>query len=768
MENDQRVEGDITLPCFRNCGAEIYWQNMEDHLEVCPLGLVECGWCHLRVSRNAFDEHVTLENPERRINREQQCMQRQCTDLSKQQKEFSTHIQKLDKEFHSTLQQYITWKSLIAYTVLMLIINLICYHYWLQSQQATHNYEILSKQINALKLLVDNHTNEIHFLQDTDLGANKVKYETFGNHHSFTSKQNSYQDDVDIEWISGDIERLKLTVSRLNKSIGNAISHWQRWTEKAEENFTKVTDLFSEINSTTAYTLTDLRLQVEHQLNLITKLNQSMLTETKLLMENEGNFTRKTDLKSEVADQITKLNKSILNDIKQQLKEMEEESVSTLVAINMSVVNDQLKSINQSILNESKQRLKELKEFNETFTKKIANFSSELHALSLIKVNNSNVAMDKGIHYSQPADSVYEHQNFIELKILKQSNIFMFEDYQTLPATFKMSDFSEKVKNTEQCYGSTFLAFSGGYLLFLEVCVSPGNGDCKGTDVSVFLRLIKGPSDDELQQSGHWPLRGTFTVKLLNEISNNIHYSQEIVFSTYTCRECTKRVEDTNVKARRWGHTQFICHNISREDEELYFNVSYIDINPPISCNQTAPVTLNMCNLREKMNNAEKWYSGPFFAFHEGYQMCLKVYTTTGYGKGNEHLSVFIHLMKGPHDDKLQQSGRWPLRGIFTIKLLNQFKNHHYSKKVTFNEHINCDECIQRVAKGDTTIGWGNSKFLSHHDITDYLKDDCLKFEIFYEDTEAYLPDPSSEQITQAYSAGDLLASIWHVIRYIY
>ena len=255
---------------------------------------------------------------------------------------------------------------------------------------------------------------------------------------------------------------------------------------------------------------------------------------------------------------------------------------------------------------------------------------------------------------------------------------------------------------------------------------------------------------------------------MFNEISNNIHYSREIIFSTYTCRQCTKRVEDSNVKARRWGHTQFICHNVSREDDELYFDVSYIDINPPISCNRTAPVTLTMCDLSEKINNAEEWYSGPFFAFYEGYQMCLKVYTT-GYNESNEHLSVFIHLMKGPHDDKLQQSGHWPLRGTFTIKLLNQFKNHHYSKNITFSKHayVNCDECIQRVVKGDTTVGWGESKFLSHHDITDYLKEDCLNFEIFYEDTGTDLPDLSSEQIAQAYSAGDLVANIFHVIKAI-
>lgn len=158
------------------------------------------------------------------------------------------------------------------------------------------------------------------------------------------------------------------------------------------------------------------------------------------------------------------------------------------------------------------------------------------------------------------------------------------------------------------------------------------------------------------------------------------------------------------------------------------------------------------------MKNAKQWYSIPFFAFHEGYQVCLKVYTT-GYGKdGDNHISVFIHLMKGPHDDKLQQSGHWPLRGTFIIKLFNQYNGHHYSKKIKFSD--------ERVVKGDIKVGWGLLQFLSHHDITDYLKDDCLNFEISYKDTATDSLDPSSDQTTQGYFK-HLLLGILHAIAYM-
>ena len=77
--------------------------------------------------------------------------------------------------------------------------------------------------------------------------------------------------------------------------------------------------------------------------------------------------------------------------------------------------------------------------------------------------------------------------------------------------------------------------------------------------------------------------------------------------------------------------------------------------------------------------------------------MCLRVDTNSvGDGEGAS-VSVFLYLMKGTHDDKLQQSGYWPLRRTFTIELFNQVSDKdHHSEKIAFNMHALRDN-IKRV-----------------------------------------------------------------------
>jgi len=101
-----------------------------------------------------------------------------------------------------------------------------------------------------------------------------------------------------------------------------------------------------------------------------------------------------------------------------------------------------------------------------------------------------------------------------------------------------------------------------------------------------------------------------------------------------------------------------------------YFNSNvswYQTLNQLSSCsNQVAPVILKMSNVSEKMKNKEEWFSEPFFAFKGGYKLLIKT---------KNSLSVSLHLMKGPHDDELQKSGHFPLRGTFVIELLNQLND---------------------------------------------------------------------------------------------
>ena len=148
---------------------------------------------------------------------------------------------------------------------------------------------------------------------------------------------------------------------------------------------------------------------------------------------------------------------------------------------------------------------------------------------------------------------------------------------------------------------------------------------------------------------------------------------------------------------------------------------------------QVYPVTIKMEEYNDKKNKDMQWYSNSFYTHNRGYKMCLRVDAGgQGDGKGT-HLSVYLYLMKGPHDDELT----WPLRGKFKFKLLNQISDvAHYSGPLTYDDSVP-NTCSCKIIKGDkSTDGWGKSKFISNNSIDkvtpqcQYLKDDCLFFQV--------------------------------------
>ena len=148
------------------------------------------------------------------------------------------------------------------------------------------------------------------------------------------------------------------------------------------------------------------------------------------------------------------------------------------------------------------------------------------------------------------------------------------------------------------------------------------------------------------------------------------------------------------------------------------------------SGHQICPITIKMSEFNSKNEDRVLWYSDSFYTHNKGYKMCLRI-DAAGYGKGKDtHLSVFLYLMKGPHDDELT----WPLKGKFEIKLFNQISDsEHYSKTVTYDD----DDGVARVTEGDRAKnGWGHQQFICNEQkimITptcQYLKDDSLFFEV--------------------------------------
>jgi len=76
-----------------------------------------------------------------------------------------------------------------------------------------------------------------------------------------------------------------------------------------------------------------------------------------------------------------------------------------------------------------------------------------------------------------------------------------------------------------------------------------GNGNGKGTHVSVYLYLMKGPYDDKL---GHWPLRGMFKAELLSQV-NDGKYTDFIPFDIHVPSKHTDRVTKRDIAPAGWG-----------------------------------------------------------------------------------------------------------------------------------------------------------------------------------------------------------------------
>ena len=144
-----------------------------------------------------------------------------------------------------------------------------------------------------------------------------------------------------------------------------------------------------------------------------------------------------------------------------------------------------------------------------------------------------------------------------------------------------------------------------------------------------------------------------------------------------------------------------------------------------------------MTNYQKHNNNADEFYSPPFYTSLTGYKMCIRV-DANGFGnyKGT-YVSVFACFMKGDNDDSLT----WPFTGIVTVELLNQLedKNHHRYAIDSFP----ADEEVYsgRVVESERmTGGWGFHEFIHHTELDynadnncQYLKDDTLIFRVSVE-----------------------------------
>ena len=135
-------------------------------------------------------------------------------------------------------------------------------------------------------------------------------------------------------------------------------------------------------------------------------------------------------------------------------------------------------------------------------------------------------------------------------------------------------------------------------------------------------------------------------------------------------------------------------------------------------------LTFKITDCKKKSDLNPVFYSPPFYTSSEGYRMKIIV-DINGVGDGEgTHISVYVRLMRGDYDEKLN----WPFIGEVTITLLNQLEDAgHYKRTIDITSEIN-------LLVG---TGWGNPCFIHRRALrynqtnyTQYLKDNTLYFRV--------------------------------------
>ena len=145
----------------------------------------------------------------------------------------------------------------------------------------------------------------------------------------------------------------------------------------------------------------------------------------------------------------------------------------------------------------------------------------------------------------------------------------------TPPVNFAVDNF-EHLKSTGQRWSSNpFYSHPGGYKMVIHVYPN-GYGHAAGTHLSLYVCLLRGEFDDQLQ----WPFNGEITVEIYNRSQSRWSKQTVIKLNDDKCGVYVicKPQKYRNVK---WGYCQYISHE---EIQQHYLNSDKTAVSLRVLC----------------------------------------------------------------------------------------------------------------------------------------------------------------------------------------
>ena len=164
-------------------------------------------------------------------------------------------------------------------------------------------------------------------------------------------------------------------------------------------------------------------------------------------------------------------------------------------------------------------------------------------------------------------------------------------------------------------------------------------------------------------------------------------------------------------------------------------DAKYLSLEERIPVTSTPPVNFSMLNYDHFKSVDYVWNSEPFYSHHGGYKMRVQLYPgglAIGDGTGT-HLAVYVFIMHGENDDKLQ----WPFRGSVTVQAYNRgTETWDRTDVVRFAEAVNHDCCGKPRADCISNSGWGIPGFIANNDILCYAGGGVIRFRVYKVDLQ--------------------------------
>ena len=189
-----------------------------------------------------------------------------------------------------------------------------------------------------------------------------------------------------------------------------------------------------------------------------------------------------------------------------------------------------------------------------------------------------------------------EAQAHLKLAMNKLTTLHtLFENQTRAPKEhiFKMTNFSKLKESKKKWYSPPFYAFPGGYKMCLQVDAG-GIGDGEGTHISAFLYLMAGENDEHLE----WPMRGVFSIEMLNQESDQNHKKHLLLFDEMEENDMNSKVSK-GLSPSAWGFHTFINHQ-DLEEESLPSHTQYLK-------DDTLYFRVTMT---EQLSNSKPWLAG--------------------------------------------------------------------------------------------------------------------------------------------------------------